>query len=379
MTNCFVIMPFGDRKDAEGKVTEFDTVYEYIIEKAVDAAGLKSIRCDKIEASGSLHEMMISNIFDAKVAVVDITNLNPNVFYELGVRHALADRVTVIIRREGTQIPFNIHGMNAIEYEPTRPASVDNAIKKITSFIKNGMEKGEVDSLVQQILPVKIATEAQPIKEYAVYRYNAGAERVLGIVAGDITNVTFADVWVNSENTNMIMARYLERSISSVIRYHGAKKKRSGLISEDTIADALRAAMDGDDSVPPGTVIPTTAGDLEKSHNVKRIFHAASVVGQPTLGFTPIQDPGHCVTNALVLADSEDMRDAKIRSLLFPLFGMGQGRGQLEDAYRLISCAYQYLQNHPNSGVKEIYFMSRTDKELEACRAAIKMLDLQAA
>jgi hypothetical protein len=82
---------------------------------------MKCVRCDEIEESGVVHKLMLEKIYQADAAVVDITTLNPNVFYELGVRHSLADCVTVIIKREGTNIPFNIRPMKAIEYNPESP------------------------------------------------------------------------------------------------------------------------------------------------------------------------------------------------------------------------------------------------------------------
>ena len=130
---CFVIMPFGDKKDAEGKVINFDEIYTYLIKNTVEALDdppMTCIRCDEIAESGWIHGKMFQHVYEAAVAVVDITSLNPNVFYELGVRHALADSVTVLIRRKGTEIPFNIQGLNVIEYDPASLASVEQAKKK---------------------------------------------------------------------------------------------------------------------------------------------------------------------------------------------------------------------------------------------------------
>ena len=94
---CFVIMPFGEKADAEGKVIDLDVIYNFIIKNAVEGMGLKCVRCDEI-AVRWIHSKMFEHIYSSEVAVVDITTLNPNVFYELGVRHALAESVTVFLR-----------------------------------------------------------------------------------------------------------------------------------------------------------------------------------------------------------------------------------------------------------------------------------------
>src|SRR5260370_947055 len=100
---CFVIMPYGKKDDLNGKAIDFDKIYNTIIKAAVKKLkGFKCIRCDDISKPGWVHKRMIEHIFQARVAIVDISTLNANVFYELGVRHALRKGITVIIRREGT-------------------------------------------------------------------------------------------------------------------------------------------------------------------------------------------------------------------------------------------------------------------------------------
>ena len=108
---CFVIMPFRTKTDvARSDEVNFDAVYKDIIKRGVERLNkeglvIKCIRSDEVERAGLIQERMIEYIADADVAVVDITTQNPNVFYELGVRHALRDRVTVLLRRKGTPNP----------------------------------------------------------------------------------------------------------------------------------------------------------------------------------------------------------------------------------------------------------------------------------
>ena len=113
---CFVIMPYGQKEDADGQVIDFDEIYQYIIKEAVDKLpGLACQRCDDIDAPGWIHERMLRHIYEDPIAIVDTSTLNANVFYELGVRHALRRSTTVLIHRAGTTWPFNIAGLNSIE------------------------------------------------------------------------------------------------------------------------------------------------------------------------------------------------------------------------------------------------------------------------
>src|SRR5436190_4188912 len=99
---CFVIMPFGKKRNPETQETiDFDSVYREIIQEPLEALSLKYERCDEIHQAGLIHQDMFEHIAADDVAIVDISTLNANVFYELGARHALKPQVTVLIRHRG--------------------------------------------------------------------------------------------------------------------------------------------------------------------------------------------------------------------------------------------------------------------------------------
>jgi O-acetyl-ADP-ribose deacetylase (regulator of RNase III) len=372
-------MPFGEKAGPDGKPNNFDQIYEDVIKPGVKSLnGMTCVRCDEIEESGVVHKQMLEKIYQADAAVVDITTLNPNVFYELGVRHSLVDCVTVIIKREGTDIPFNIRSLKAIEYNPKSSKSVTETKKKIAAYIKNGLESRTVDSLVHSSLTIRIAEQATPIRETRIFRYKVANDCEIRLITGDLQRVSCVDAWVSSENTNMEMARYYERSISGVVRYLGAKKDKAGHVIDDTIAKLLRAAVGENANAEPGTVVVTGAGELEKTHNVKRIFHAAAVFGQVGQGFQPIKDVTKCVDNAFDEASSADLRDVGIRSILFPLMGTGQGGGKSRDvAHLLIKTALWCLEKNQNAPLKEVYFLCWTEQDLESCRWSLNQIGLQ--
>ena len=102
---CFVIMPFGQKEDLNGKLIDFDKIYLDFIKDVVADLGMECVRCDEIGEAGSIHSKMFEHIYEADVAVVDTTALNANVFYELGIRHALNKHVTILMRQPGTTDP----------------------------------------------------------------------------------------------------------------------------------------------------------------------------------------------------------------------------------------------------------------------------------
>jgi hypothetical protein len=366
----FVIMPFGEKKDLDGADIDFDDIYRFFFKKAVEDLGIRCVRCDEIEEAGSIHEKMFEHIYHADIVVVDITTSNANVYYELGIRHALAKGVTVLIRRKGTTIPFNIQGLQVVEYDQAKFSSIEQAKARIHQIIKNGLHRKYNDSPVHGVLDLNIEPEGKPLEatEFFEYRLKGQDDIAVGLVTGDIQKVTGVDVWVNSENTNMQMARPFENSISGVIRYLGAEKdKRNGQITADTIVKELQEKMDKRTSVDPATVLVTTSGAMQKSHGVERIFHVAANYGQVGQGYIPIDNVATCVVNAL--KESGDAEEGKLRSILFPLMAVRSRReGVLEDRVRpLLNAAIEYLTRNPECIFQKVYFLTYTDKEFEVC------------
>jgi len=367
---CFVIMPFGKKIDINGKPIDFDKIYTNFIKGTLTNLGLKCVRCDEIEEAGSIHSKMFEHIFDADVAIVDTTALNANVFYELGIRHALNKHVTILMRQPGTQTPFNIQGFQMLEYDPEDIKSIRNAKSKIEGFIRNGLAGSIVDSPVYDALDnLNVERKPKRIEQKDIYLYQIKGRpgKEVGVITGDIENIKEADVWVNSENTNMQMARHYDRSISATIRYMGAKKDDFGRVVEDTIADELHRAV-GSGDVPAGIVKDTTSGELRQSNNVKRIFHAASVVGQPGNGYQLIDNVSRCIDNAMKLADSERLRNEGIRSILFPLMGTVTARANAQKvADELIESAVCYFLDYPKAKINKVYFLAYTEQDLQIC------------
>jgi O-acetyl-ADP-ribose deacetylase (regulator of RNase III) len=380
---CFVIMPYGKKKDIDGREVDFDRVYDELIKGAVDRLdGLKCHRCDDLEKPGWIHEHMVRHILEDPVAIVDTSTLNANVFYELGVRHALRKAVTVLIHKSGTTWPFNIAGLNSIEYKIT-PAGLEQARKKIRKFISNGLDDAaNVDSLVHHAVPglrVERGAARTPKRigkvEVFAFRLASRPDVTIALVTGNREAIKCADIWVNSENTEMQMDRFYGESTSATIRYLGAARHPvTGRVLEDTIGDALARAMGSEKQVAPATVIPTEAGALSSS-NVKAIFHVASVVGEPREGYRSIDRIEHCVTNSLALMDSASLRGQGLTSILFPILGTGPAGGDLKDhAARLFTAAVEYLEGTPDTIVRAVYFYVWSDMALEVCRQVVNSL-----
>ncbi len=116
---CFVLMPFGKKPDAAGSMIDFDAVYKDLIAPAIDEAELDPVRADEEMTGGIIHKPMFERLILCEFAVADLTTANANVFYELGVRHAVRPASTVLLFAEGGRLPFDVAPLRAMPYRLT--------------------------------------------------------------------------------------------------------------------------------------------------------------------------------------------------------------------------------------------------------------------
>ncbi|MBM3725282.1 MAG: DUF4071 domain-containing protein [Acidobacteria bacterium] len=107
---CFVIMGFGQKTDpSTGRTLDLDSTYDELIKPAVEQAGLECKRADEIQHSGSIDARMYEELLQADLVIADISTLNANALYELGVRHALRPRTTIVIAEQELRYPFDLN------------------------------------------------------------------------------------------------------------------------------------------------------------------------------------------------------------------------------------------------------------------------------
>jgi O-acetyl-ADP-ribose deacetylase (regulator of RNase III) len=216
----------------------------------------------------------------------------------------------------------------------------------------------------------------QEIHWYRLRRPAGPGKRWVGIITGDVRRVTIADAWVNSENTELMMSRVHEFSMSGIIRYAGSRRDVTGRVLDDVIADGLAAAVRDRRPVTPGIAVVTSAGELTRTHGVRMIIHSAAVEGQPGSGYRPIRDLDQAVRHALEAAEHPVLPDgiiiAAARVILFPLAGAGTAGGDLDETARtLLLTAVDHLTRSPAATVERILFLAYTEAELAACRRVL--------
>lgn len=131
---CFVMMPFANPIGA---------YYTAIYEPAIQKAGLTPIRADAdIFGTGKIIDQIWQGINRSKVLVAELTNRNPNVFYELGLAHALNKPVVLVCSNE-SDVPFDLQHIRVIYYDVTDPFWGSKLIEKIAENILSAIQTPE--------------------------------------------------------------------------------------------------------------------------------------------------------------------------------------------------------------------------------------------
>lgn len=153
---CFVLMPIADAVDYDPG--HFGRVYEHLLKPAILAAGYTPVRADDTVKTDYIVVGIIQKIVESAMVVCDFSSRNPNVMYELGVRHAF-NKPVVLVKDRKTEKIFDIQGLRYAEYDETlRIDAVNKDISKITSAILETAAGGsEAMNSIVQLAGIKTA------------------------------------------------------------------------------------------------------------------------------------------------------------------------------------------------------------------------------
>ena len=136
---CFFIMPFSD---------DFDLVYGEL-KSLLGKSGYICTRVDEISGSIPIINKILTELLKAQFIIVDLTNCNPNVFYELGIAHTFKDAENIfLLKQKGTNVPFDITHLTYHEYEK-------NNLKYLAALLKQSLHEKQFISDFDEILNIK--------------------------------------------------------------------------------------------------------------------------------------------------------------------------------------------------------------------------------
>ena len=152
----FVVRPFGQKEEID-----FDRVHGELIKPALSELNITGGTVEEFVHAGNIRVDMFEELLLADIVIADISIHNANVYYELGIRHALRRRSTVLIRANRSEVPFDLKTDRYLEYDAENPAETR---KKLVGTISQSMKADNADSPVFLLLPSLVPTDPEQLR-----------------------------------------------------------------------------------------------------------------------------------------------------------------------------------------------------------------------
>jgi hypothetical protein len=165
--SCFVICPIGDEGSPVRKRS--DQILKHIISPIAKDLGYETVRADLIDKPGIITRQVIDHLENDDLVIADLADYNPNVYYELAVRHAVRKPV-VQIRKKGQPLPFDVVTSRTIELDFPDPDSMDQCKEQLRKQI-SAVERdpSEADNPISNAIDLQAARKSdKPLeRQYA--------------------------------------------------------------------------------------------------------------------------------------------------------------------------------------------------------------------
>ena len=122
LKSCYVSIPFGRRPNpVSGTLVDYDQIYQEIIRPTVEHAGLTCSRGDEFTGGGLGLKSIYTLVMGSDLMIADVSVANPNVMYELGIRHATSARPTILLASSDARVPYHLTFTRHLRYgvDPT--------------------------------------------------------------------------------------------------------------------------------------------------------------------------------------------------------------------------------------------------------------------
>jgi len=140
---AFVVMPIGKRGTKTAETSR--EVYDCIIRPAVESRGLRCVRADEIVSPGSIIDQIRHYAAHSKVVVADISERNPNVLYEVGLRHG-ANGKAILMARDMELVPSDLKMDRVIHYDLSTPRSCTKARQDLENVLDEVLKTASLAS-----------------------------------------------------------------------------------------------------------------------------------------------------------------------------------------------------------------------------------------
>ena len=279
---CFVISPIGEPESDTRKRS--DQILRHIIRPAVEAKGYGAVRADEISEPGIITAQVIQHVVDDPLVLADLTERNPNVFYELAIRHAIRKPFVQIINI-GESIPFDVAATRTVFVDHHDLDNVDTA----KSEIQEQISALESDSTSLET-PISVALDLQTLR-----RSENPGERSLADVLSELSGIRSAlsefEERISTSSgglTDRREFRYLEdrlsRKIEEVVFSTQHRSRRRNMDPSQVISLVRSGMTDFEDIVAVPVLLSFIREDLPWIYELGMEGHRQTTMGNTALG-----------------------------------------------------------------------------------------------
>jgi hypothetical protein len=230
----------------------------------VENHGYSLNRADRMEKTGMISNHIIKQLLDSDLVIADLTDYNPNVFYELAIRHITQKPCIQMIKR-GQKLPFDIHGIETIFFD-TDLENAENAKNKINQQIKL-IEKGKFN-ITNPITPL----QENPLIQKALQdsKRNLTQDEILLSILENVNYLTNETVYIQREISSMKESRnYIgnlgNKILSSNINYHDLKNNIDSIEQELHLLNTIWGMLNRNVERVKETLQPGEAWELNEA------------------------------------------------------------------------------------------------------------------
>jgi hypothetical protein len=231
---CFVIAPIGE--EGSDIRRRSDQVLEYILSPIAGDFGYEVIRADKISKPGIITSQVIQHLIEDPLVIADLSFQNPNVFYELAIRHAVK-KPFIQLMRIGESIPFDVAPTRVIRFDTSDMGSVENCKKELRNQI------AEIEKDPTQVeTPVSITIDVMTLRQ---------SEKPFDKVFAELSTLVREELKSQSDVLSRIHERVqrIENTqriyFPSEIFPHGASWSPSGSASSVSFSPSVSPSVSG--------------------------------------------------------------------------------------------------------------------------------------
>lgn len=365
---CFVVGPIGE--DGSDTRTRSDQVLRHVVKPVASDKGYTVLRGDELGATGNITAQVLQEIATADLVIADLSGHNPNVFYELALRHALNLPIIQIIAR-GEPIPFDVGQTRTIRFNYQDLDDVDRCKqeleKQIDNITENPAETGSPIATVLGALEISAGKDPLSKVNLEIMERLGNLTEQFGHLSTDLLNnrdpesEPFAEYIEGQENAFAALTK-VTKSARDTIR--SSRYGPESVLAQTEYVSAIEQRVNGTDGRPPlkhyYRIVAVNNSSKQKDVN----HHLNSFCGRPFILYLTAHQNSfelvvvdetdvfiHFYKEEKVIASSLHLRGSRIANEFIEIFDRLTER----DLLQKYDCQHIQLRSVPFTDVAEIF------------------------